>query len=236
MKQILTLALLSAGLLGAVAAQEDKIRKALPENFVNIPTIELVTGSEFPGLFEVRMADSSVIYTDANGTYILQGEIIRSKDKVNMTRERSEKLLKGEYKDLDVKDAIKVVTGNGKRKFAVFADPNCGFCKKFEQELVGFKDAPMYVYLIPILGPSSVDKAKQIWCAKDQAAAWTDWMVKGTAPADAICDTSAIDRNQAWARKSKVTGTPAIFFPGGKRVGGYMPMDQLEARLAESKQ
>jgi thiol:disulfide interchange protein DsbC len=27
------------------------------------------------------------------------------------------------------------VRGNGKRKLAVFADPNCGYCKRFEKDL-----------------------------------------------------------------------------------------------------
>jgi thiol:disulfide interchange protein DsbC len=29
------------------------------------------------------------------------------------------------------------VRGNGSRKVAIFADPNCGYCKRFERDLLG---------------------------------------------------------------------------------------------------
>ncbi len=33
-----------------------------------------------------------------------------------------------------MKDAFKIVRGNGKRRLAVFEDPNCGYCKQFERD------------------------------------------------------------------------------------------------------
>ena len=38
------------------------------------------------------------------------------------------------------------------------------------------------MFLYPILGPDSTEKSKNIWCAKDKAKAWQDWMVRDVAP------------------------------------------------------
>ena len=42
------------------------------------------------------------------------------------------------------------------------------------------KDVTIYTFLYPILGPDSDAKSRNIWCAKDKAKAWRDWMVDGT--------------------------------------------------------
>ena len=70
--------------------------------------------------------------------------------------------------------------GTGERKLVVFADPNCGYCKKFESDLQAVKDVTVYTFLYPILGGDSPEKSKAIWCAKDNTKAWRDWMIKGT--------------------------------------------------------
>jgi thiol:disulfide interchange protein DsbC len=115
----------------------------------------------------------------------------------------------------------------------VFADPNCGFCKRFERELQTVKDLTVYTFLYPVLGGDSPEKSRDIWCAKNNTKAWRDWMLDGTKPAHSMgqCDTAALARNVALGRKHKVTGTPALVFEDGKRVPGAMSPEQIEKQL-----
>ena len=46
-----------------------------------------------------------------------------------------EKLSAIPFDQLPLKNAFTQVRGNGKRKLVVFADPNCGYCKRFEKDL-----------------------------------------------------------------------------------------------------
>ncbi len=112
----------------------------------------------------------------------------------------------------------------------IFADPNCGYCKKFERDLQQIKDVTVYTFLYPILGGDSPDKSRNIWCSKDTTKAWRDWMLEGTAPARSMgaCDVTALTRNVALGRKHKVNGTPALVFEDGKRVSGALPVEQVE--------
>ena len=230
---------LMAGLLactlGAAFAQEALIRKNLAERLPKLPQIDEVSKTPMNGLYEVRINGSDIVYTDAEGNFLLQGQLIDTRAKSNLTEQRIEKLNAIDFDALPLKDAFIQVRGNGKRKMAVFEDPNCGFCKRFEADLQKVNDVTVHTFLIPILSPDSAEKAKNIWCAKDKTKAWLDWMVREQSPAKASCDTAALERNLAFSRKYKITGTPTIFFADGSRVPGAIGAQQIEKMLTAGK-
>lgn len=217
-----------------VTAQEATIRKNLAERLPQIEKIDEVTKSPVPGLFEVRVNGSEIFYTDAEANYLVQGSLIDTKQRRNLTEERIEKLLAVNFDTLPFKDAFTIVRGNGKRKLAVFEDPNCGYCKRFERDLQKVDNVTIHMFLYPILGPESVEKSKNIWCAKDKQKAWQDWMVRDVAPSAAKCDTAALTRNVEIGRKYKITGTPTLLFADGSRVPGAIGAAQVEKQLTEA--
>lgn len=231
---LLTLAL-GLALHSGASAQEAAIRKNLAERLPNLPAIDEVSKTPMPGLYEVRVNGSDLFYTDAEGNYLIQGMLIDTKARVNLTEERTDKLTAIAYKDLPFKDAFTIVKGNGKRKLAVFEDPNCGYCKKFERDLAKIDNVTVHVFLYPILSKDSADKSKAIWCAKDKAKAFTDWMVKDVTPPAASCDTAAVERNVEFGKKNRITGTPTMIFVDGTRVPGAIPPERIEKQLSEAK-
>jgi thiol:disulfide interchange protein DsbC len=163
--------------------------------------------------------------------------LVDTKTGANLTEDRIAKLTAIDFASLPLKDAIVFKQGTGARKLVVFADPNCGYCKKFERELAQVADVTVYTFLYPILGGDSPEKSRDIWCAKDNTKAWRDWMVEGAAPAKSIgqCDVAALQRNALMGRKHKVMGTPALVFEDGKRVPGAMAPEQIEKQLVASR-
>jgi len=214
---------------------EAAIRKNLAERAPEFAKIDEVTKTPIPGIYEVRVGNE-VAYTDEQGNYLIQGSLINTRTGVNITEQRVNKLNAIDFASLPVKDAIVWKNGNGKRKLAIFADPNCGYCKHFERTLQGVKDITVYTFVIPILGGDSPEKSKAIWCQKDNTTAWRSWMLDGRMPFRLMgsCDASAIDRNLAFSMKHRVTGTPALVFEDGTRVPGALPLDKLEKQLAQS--
>jgi thiol:disulfide interchange protein DsbC len=230
MKSIAVLSLLACS-LGSALAQEAAIRKNLAERLPSFSKIDEVSKTPMNGLYEVRINDSDIFYTDAEGNFLIQGNLIDIRAKRNLTEERVEKLSAIDFDSLPLKDAFTVVRGNGKRKMAVFEDPNCGYCKRFERDLQKVSDVTIYMFLYPILSPDSTDKSKNIWCAKDKAKTWVDLMVRDQPVAKASCDTAAIERNVDFGRKHKITGTPTVFFADGSRVPGAISAQQVEKQL-----
>jgi thiol:disulfide interchange protein DsbC len=214
-----------------------QLRRNLAARLPNIGKIDEVTRTPISGLYEVRIG-TDLFYSDAEGNYLLNGHMIDTRAKRNITEERQEKLLAVDFDQLPVKDAFVIVRGNGKRKLAVFEDPNCGYCKRFERDLQKIDNVTVYMFLYPILGPDSTEKSRGHWCARDKAKAWQDWMVRNEQPpkADAGCDVTAIARNLEFGKKHKITGTPTLIFADGTRVPGAIAAADIEKMLvANSK-
>jgi thiol:disulfide interchange protein DsbC len=224
--------------LAAVAASADEaaIRKTLAERLPNMPKIDEVSKTPIPGLYEVRMG-TEIVYADENGHYVIQGALIDTKTRSDLTQARIDKLTAFDFAALPLKDAVLVKQGSGARKLVVFADPNCGYCKRIERDLMSLKDVSIYTFLYPILGNDSTAKSRDIWCAKDAGKAWRAWMLDNVTPpkSAAECDVAALDRNLKLGQKHRVTGTPAVVFEDGSRAPGAVPAAQIEARMAAAK-
>jgi thiol:disulfide interchange protein DsbC len=227
-------ALALAVLATAAPAQEATIRKTLAERIPQLQKIDEVRKTPMPGLYEIRIG-SDVFYTDAEGNYLINGQLIDTKAQRNLTEERVEKLMAIDFSALPLKDAFTVVRGNGKRKVAVFEDPNCGYCKRFERDLQKVDNVTVYMFLYPILGPDSTEKSRNIWCAKDKAKAWQDFMLREQPVQAASCDASALNRNLEFGKKHRITGTPTLIFADGTRVPGAVAAAQVEKLLGEGK-
>jgi len=246
MKALMSQAMLRASLVAAVLlpllafaqtpAQEAAIRKNLSERLPGLPKIDEIRRTPMTGLFEVRMGNE-IVYTDADGSHLIQGQLVDTRSRRDLTQERQDKLNAIAFDSLPLKDAITIVRGNGKRKLALFEDPNCGYCKRFERDLQKVSDITIYLFLMPILGADSTEQSRNVWCSKDKAKAWTDLMTadKPVPPSSPGCDTSALTRNVEFGRKMRITGTPTLVFANGNRVPGAISSAQVEKLLAEAQ-
>ena len=223
-------ALLLAGTASIAGASEATIKAELQKRFPDI-AVEKVGKTPLAGIYEVY-ANGQLIYTDEKATYLfVNANMIDTAKKVNLTEERMNQLTAIKFEQLPFQLAFKKVKGKGTRKLAYFGDPNCGYCKRFEQDLAKIDDLTVYVFLVPVLGPDSMEKAKSICCSKDSVKAWDDQLVKGIAPtAPGTCDTP-IEKTLAFGRQKNITGTPTMFFADGQRVPGAIPAEQIERRL-----
>ncbi len=213
-------------------ADDAAIRKNLAERLPNLPKIDEISKTPIPGLYELRIG-TEVLYTDEQGNHLIQGSIIDTRTRTDLTQARIDKLTAVDFAALPLKDAMLIKQGSGTRRLVIFADPNCGYCKRIERDLVTLKDVSIYTFLYPILGPDSNLKSKDIWCSKDPAKAWRSWMIDGQVPAKAAsgCDTSVLERNVALGQKYRVQGTPGVVFEDGTRAPGAIPAAQIEQRL-----
>jgi thiol:disulfide interchange protein DsbC len=221
------LLLASAGLW----AQDANLKKTLAERLPSLPKIEEVSKTPMPGVFEIRVQGNEIFYTDAKGDFLIQGALIDTKQKRNLTEERNDKLSAVSFDSIPLKYAFTQVKGNGKRKLVVFADPNCGYCKRFERDLQKIDNVTVYHMMYPVLGEDSKVKSRNIACAKDRAKTWNDWMLQGIAPPAAACDNHNIEAIVEFGKKNRINGTPTLFVADGTRVPGAIEAAQIESLL-----
>jgi thiol:disulfide interchange protein DsbC len=224
---LLLAAVMSLG-SAAVMAQEiasPALAKAV-ESQLGVKPQRIIKTPYLGGLYEIY-AGGQLFYSDEKGSVFVFGSLIDGKTHRNITAEQQLALL-------PLQDAIKRVNGNGgngKRTLITFEDPNCGYCKKLTKELVNLKDSTVYTFMVPILSEDSLVKSRKIWCSSDRLKAWDDWMINGKAPAGSDNCANPLERNSKLAQGLGVSGTPAIFFPNGEKIPGYMPLDKIEKAL-----
>ena len=238
LKRIFALVLLCPVLALAQAAEpagkltSEAIIKRTLEGRLGGVKVDAVAKTPYLGLYEVRL-DNEILYTDEKMNYIFSGNIIDGKSMQNLTEKRLRDLTAIKWENLPLDAAVKTVRGNGKRMLAIFSDPNCPYCKRFEKELANVDDITIYTFLYPILSEDSHEKSKAVWCSADKSKAWSALMLSGTVPTAARCDTP-IEKNLEFGRKYRITGTPTLVFANGERVPGAIPQAQLEKLFADN--
>jgi thiol:disulfide interchange protein DsbC len=231
-------ALVAFGLAASSGAQDAKtdvmrIQKTLQTRLPKI-TIEKVQPSQWPWLYEV-VTDGELFYTDATGDYLFYGKVMDTKTREDLTTKRWNDLLKVDFNTLPLSLAMKQVKGNGGRKLAIFADPDCPFCVRFEKTLEDVTNITVYTFLFPLesIHPGSTTRAKRIWCAPDRQSTWSAWMLtKKELPQASECNTDALTTLTKLGEKLKVTGTPTLIFEDGHRVPGSIDKEQLEEEFS----
>ena len=214
--------------LQAVAA---KFRAMYPNT-----TFTDIRASGIDGLYELVMGQN-VAYTDASGRYFVFGHLFDMKEQVDLTAQRQQEqqaARRVEYPKGLLGNAIKTVKCDGSRQLAVFADPNCGYCKKLEQELTKVDNVTIYTFLYPVLGEDSKTLAIATWCAADRSKAWSDWMLNQKRPALVSCVTP-INDNTVLGSRLGVTGTPTLIAADGRILPGAAPADKINEWLGGAK-
>ena len=220
--------------VGQVNAQPEQIKSELQKKLGSNAKVKSVSPAPVAGLYEVIIGNE-IVYTDASGKYLIQGEVIELASGKNITEQRQADLNRIKWADLNPANAIKNVRGNGSRQLAVFSDPNCGYCKRLEKSMQQLDNVTIYTYLIPILSADSTQKSKQIWCSVDPNKSYMDWMINGTVPSGKGDCTTPLDKNMAFAKTYGVTGTPTLFFTDGSRFPGAVQVTDIEKKFSSLK-
>jgi len=213
-------------------AGEATIRAEMGKKFPYSKIISISKTSYF-GLYEVAF-DDRLVYTDEKMNFLFSGNIFDLHTMKNLTEAREKQLYAIEFDTLPFELAIKSVKGNGKRRLAVFTDPNCQYCKKLEKEMVNLTNATVYIFVFPIL-PGSEEKAMAIWCSPDRLKTWEDQMLRGLEPkSEKACDTTALANITIRAKKLGISVTPTLIFEDGVIKPGTLTLDQLNEHLTAS--
>lgn len=234
MKSFYFFVLLVLFLANSAFAGEAAIRAEMEKKF---PYSRIISISKTPysGLYEVAF-DDRLVYTDEKMNYLFSGNIFDLHTMQNLTEVREKQLYAIEFDTLPFDLAIKSVKGNGKRRLAVFTDPNCQYCKKLEMEMVNLTNATVYIFVFPIL-PGSEEKAKAIWCSSDRLKTWENQMLRGVEPqSKKACDTAALTKISMHAKKLGISVTPTLIFEDSVIKPGTLTLDQLDEHLTASSQ
>lgn len=187
----------------------------------------------FKGFWSVVKGREILFVSDDMNT-LIKGDVFDLKTNTSITAALIDaNKPKLDTSSLNLKDAIKI--GSGTRRLYVFSDPDCPFCKKFDNELSKVKNAEIYIFPFPITGlhPNSATISQDIWCSPNKASAWHEYLANGIKPASSTCE-NPIQRNQAFADKNQIVSTPTWVLPNGSIISGAYTADEIEKQLQKA--
>lgn len=251
----LMLAICLGGLsLSACAAQSDAaspvattvtpaaramVQQAIARLAPNI-RVDVIEPAPMPGFYQV-IASGQMLYISTDGKYMMHGELIDLGRKQNASDDAWARFRKAELAKVPVSERIVYAPANPKYTISVFTDVNCGFCRALHEHMDAFNKAGIAVeYLawpregvVTTAGRPTATYAEMasIWCAKDRKTVFTA-AIAGQAPAPVAC-TNAVKDQFNLGVKLGVSGTPAIYGPDGRTLGGYVTPEQLLQALKQ---
>ncbi len=226
--------------LASACPSKEAIQQKVVDTFKqDIRVIKIQPGA-VPGLCEVQVkfkGQNRILYTDPKGEFLITGQIYRSSDATNITKEAIADL--NRFSDSDIKrlEDLTAFTVGSKGEVVYFVtDPQCAYCKKAEEIVVNMAEAGE-IQLKVLLFPLRMHKG-----AKEQCIS-------------IICDNKGLEdlhsgyksENQCEEGKNKVedtlrflqqkgiTGVPTYIFKDGKYHSGVLKEQAMKKRLGLSE-
>ena len=210
-----------------------KINAVLPEGM----SVQSVKESMIENLYVVDIGDLQPIYASKNGEFFFYGELYAvngnmllntTKDEINLKRKN---ILNAA---LTEDDFITFKSDNEKHRVIIFTDVDCGYCRKFHNEINDFNDLGITVNYVAFprsgLASDSYNKIVTAWCS----TAPKDTLTKMKAGVDvqlSMCQNHPVEKHFLLGQKIGITGTPAIIKSNGELLPGYLPPEELLTRL-----
>ena len=210
-----------------------KINAVLPEGM----SVQSVKKSQIENLYIVDIGDLQPIYASKNGEFFFYGELYAvngnmlqntTKDEINLKRKSilDEALSEGDF--------ITFKSDNEKHRVIIFTDVDCGYCRKFHNEINDFNDLGITVNYVAFprsgLASDSYNKIVTAWCSTDDKDTLTK-MKQGIDVQLSMCQDHPVEKHFLLGQKIGITGTPAIIKSNGELLPGYLPPEELITRL-----
>ena len=216
---------------GSAEARVSDVLKALNPRI----RVDSIRAAPMPGFREV-VASGQVVYVSDDGKYLFQGGLLDIVQKKDMSEAALASVRAEVLKSIPLADRIVYSpVGAPKHKVVVLTDVECGYCRKFHNELAEYTKRGIEVQYLafPRAGVGSADYRKMVsvWCADDRRKALTD--AKNDRPVPAKSCKTPVDMQHAAGLRMGLEGTPMILTTDGEFVGGYLPPDVLLQRMQQ---
>ncbi len=236
--------ILPFSLILTVSMAQDDVelsKEQLAETLVGVDVSE-ITESPVSGIYEVAVG-SNVAYLSSSGRYLLQGDLYDLTTNENMTETRRARERVSMLAGVDSAEMIvfSPAPEDIEHTITIFTDIDCGYCRQFHSEIKKVNEMGIAVHYLfyPRTGPDTESwfKADRVWCSgeAERNEYLTTAKLGGEIPEE-TCDTSPVNNHFELGNLVGVRGTPTVFSESGAQLGGYLPPDDLLARLEQLAQ
>lgn len=220
--------------VGVDAAVVPQVRAALDKLAPGIK-LAVINRAPIPGFWQV-IASGQMVYVSTDGKYLLNGDLVDLSARKSLNDAAWAAYRKAELAKVPAADRIVYGPKDPKYRIIVFTDVDCPYCRALHEHMAEYNKLGIAVDYLAWPRTGVTDPAGQptptyqamaaVWCSADRKGALTAAFA-GTKPATKADCRNPVTREFKLGEELGVNGTPAIFTPGGRLVGGYLTPGQL---------
>tara|TARA_B100000609_G_scaffold199445_1_gene203022 strand:+ start:3272 stop:3985 length:714 start_codon:yes stop_codon:yes gene_type:complete len=211
------------------------LSKVLPEGM----SVKSIKKSQIENIYIVDIGDLQPLYVSKDGEFFFYGELYAIQDnELKNTTKHEINLKRKNILDnaLRIDDFISFFAKSEKFEVIIFTDVDCGYCRKFHNEMEDFNNLGITVHYLAFprsgLDSASFDKIVTAWCSRNPKQTLTK-MKQGQEVALSLCEDHPVAEHYLLGQKIGITGTPAIIKKNGELLPGYLSPEELLKRLNE---
>ncbi len=227
---MLSLLLGYTSIVGAATTDkpEKVIQDTLARQFPHLK-VDKVKPTTVMGLYQVS-AGPILLYISADGRYIFDGDIYDTQaNNQNVTEKERQTTRKAALANVSDKEFIWYKAKNPKHTLTVFTDIDCGYCRRFHQQVKELNAQGVSVRYLAFprsgAGTPSYNKMVSVWCSETPADALTK-AKDGVVIPTRQCD-NPVQKQVELGALAGVQGTPSLILEDGTLIPGYVPTDKL---------
>ena len=177
---------------------------------------------------------SRLFYISNDGRYLLQGNLIDVKTRVDLSEERRKQIRTTAIDGLGVDNMIVFPAKTAKHEITVFTDIDCTYCRKLHNEIDQYNARGITVRYVMFprsgINTPSYYKAVAVWCEDDHQDALTRAKAGEELSGSKDCN-NPVGEHLKLGETMGLRGTPAIVLADGEMLPGYVSADKLAVAL-----
>ncbi len=223
----------------AACPEVSKVQSMINRTFRKSIKVKKVQPARVDGLCRVEITFQNrnrVLYVDSKGTYIIPGDVYRTSDGTNLTREAMMEINRFTEPQMKTLEKLTAFAIGEKGPVVYFVtDPQCPYCKKAEailEPLAQSGQLQVRVLLYPLkFHKGAKEECISIICDNKGLEG-----LKSRYRSENQCDhgKKLIKDTVKFLQSKGITGTPTYIFPDGRFQSGVLQKDKLLKKIGVS--
>jgi len=220
---------------GQPQSLREKLAVAIEVASQNQLEIVSINETPLPNIYEVELNTGEILYSDVSGDYLFAGDMYQTTNAGLLNLSTSKRQVRNLEKisEIPEDEMIMFTPDVVKATITVFTDVDCTYCRALHRDLDKLMAAGIQVrYLAYPRGGEAAEsyhKMISVWCSDDRKKTLSQAKNGQNIP-EIECDSPVLAHYKL-GNELGVTGTPALVFPDGRLIPGYLETDRLAAML-----